>query len=493
MGDLLAFEATASGQGPECFSPATPLYLSTWQEALGGHPDRQFVNYILTGICKGVHIGVERSVTLHRTRAGNLPSVHSLPTLVGKHIQDERAAGRLLGPLPPALASDCQVSPIGLIPKPHQPGKWRLIVDLLSPRGGSVNDAIAVDRCHMHYTSVLEAATAIRHLGKGSLLAKVDLHQAYRMVPVHADDHPLLGIQWQDNTFVDTALPFGLRSAPKIFSAFADALAWVLHIRGVAWQLHYLDDFLLMGPHGSLSCARALQITLDTCSQLGVPVATHKTEGPVSRLTFLGIQIDTQEMTLSLPEEKQTRILGLVLSWRSKQTASKRELQSLIGHLSHAAMVVLPGRMFLRRMIDLMKTAKHPHHHIRLTAGFRSDLHWWASFLPWWNGPSCHQGTPHTWSRRMPQGRGAVELLQILVSGSRCSGPSPGQGSTLLPRRWYQWSSVWPSGGRSGLATRYGSGPTIWLWSMPLQPGRPEIRYSCTSCVACIFSQPLIR
>ena len=195
-------------------------------------------------------------------------------------------------------------------------------------------------------------------------------------MPVHADDHPLLGIQWQDNTFVDTALPFGLRSAPKIFSPFADALAWVLHVRGVAWQLHYLDDFLFMGTPGSLSCARALQITLDTCSQLGVPVATHKTEGPVSRLTFLGIKIDTQEMTLSLPEEKQTRILGLVLSWRSKQTASKRELQSLIGHLSHAAMVVLPGRMFLRQMIDLMKTAKHPSHHIRLTAGFRSDLHW---------------------------------------------------------------------------------------------------------------------
>jgi len=60
----------------------------------------------------------------------------------------------------------------------------------------------------------------------------------------------------------------------------------------------------------------------------------------------------------------------------------------LIGHLSHAAIVVLPGRTFLRRMIDLMKVAKLPHHHIRLTADFRSDLQWWASFLPGWNGRS---------------------------------------------------------------------------------------------------------
>ena len=92
-------------------------------------------NYILTGIVKGVHIGVKLSATLHRTRAGNLPSVHSLPALVGQHVQDERAAGKLLGPLPPALAKDCQVSSIGLIPKPHRPGKWRLIVDLSSPQG----------------------------------------------------------------------------------------------------------------------------------------------------------------------------------------------------------------------------------------------------------------------------------------------------------------------------------------------------------------------
>ena len=230
---------------------------------------------------------------------------------------------------------------------------------------------------------------------------------------------------WQDNTFVDTALPFCLRSAPKLFSAFADALALVLHVRGVAWQLHYLDDFLFMGPPGNLSCARALQITLDTCSQLGVSVATHKTEGTVSRLTFLGIQIDTQETTLSLPEEKHTQILDLVLSWRSKQTASKRELQSLLGHLSHAAMVVLPGQMFLRRMIDLMKTEKHPSQHIRLTAGFRSDLHWWASFLRWWNGRSI-----------MPPGDPAPVVTSD-ASGSWGCGALTGQ--------WFQvqWPKPW--------------------------------------------------
>ena len=224
-GDLLSLEATATGQGPQCFRPATPLVLPAWELALRTHPDRQFADYILSGIHKGVHIGTDRTKRLHPARDGNLPSVQSLATLASQHIQQESSTGRLLGPLPQLLVSDCQVSPIGLIPKPHQPGKWHLIVDLSSPHGRSVNDAISVECCHMHYTSILEAASLIRRLGKGASLAKINLHQAYRMVPVHADDHHLLAIRWQNRVFVDTALPFGLRSAPQIFPAFTDALA----------------------------------------------------------------------------------------------------------------------------------------------------------------------------------------------------------------------------------------------------------------------------
>ena len=77
-----------------------------------------------------------------RARGGNL-----LPSGTGGSAHPRgKAAGRLLGPLPPDLAGDGQVSRIGLIP---QPGKWRLIVDLSSLHG---NDAITSDLCHMHYT-----------------------------------------------------------------------------------------------------------------------------------------------------------------------------------------------------------------------------------------------------------------------------------------------------------------------------------------------------
>ena len=257
----------------------------------------------------------------------NMPSVHQLPDLVEKQIRAEVDAGRLLGPLPPQLARMVQTSSIGLIPKPHQQGKWRLIVNLSSPAGASVNDAIASDSCHMQYTSVLEAARLIQQLGVGTQLAKLDLQNAYRMVPVHPDDHPLLGIRWGQEVYIDTALPFGLRSAPKIFLAVSDALAWILQSKGVRYQLHYLDDFLLLGPPDTAECTIAMQRTLTACKELGVPIAAHKTEGPSCQLTFLGIQIDTIRMELSLPPDKLARITAMVLSggereWQQKGSCS---------------------------------------------------------------------------------------------------------------------------------------------------------------------------
>ena len=66
-----------------------------------------------------------------------------------------------------------------------------------------------------------EAAQA----GQGSLLAKVDIEAAYRLVPVHPQDRVLQEVRWNDSIFVDSMLPFGLRSAPKVFNVIADTRA----------------------------------------------------------------------------------------------------------------------------------------------------------------------------------------------------------------------------------------------------------------------------
>ena len=88
---------------------------------------------------------------------------------------------------------------------------------------------------------------------------------------------------------MDRAFPFGLRSAPKKFSAVADMIAWVFHCMGIQHQIHYLDDFLFMGTPNTEEAARALAMAIRVLEHLGVPVAVHKTEGPAYCITgFLG-------------------------------------------------------------------------------------------------------------------------------------------------------------------------------------------------------------
>ena len=283
----------------------------------------------------------------------------------------------MVGPLPQHIAG-LHVSRFGVIPKPHQPGKWRLIVDLSHPKGASVNDGIDPELCSLVYTSVDEAVNRV--LQRGRVLAKIDIASAYRIIPVHprapADDRPLLAMRWKEQLLVDTALPFGLRSAPKIFSAVADALLWVMCQEGVQSAIHYLDDFLFVGAPESDECKVAFGVAQGICQWLGTPLALEKREGPARILPFLGIVLDTEKLELRLPEEKLQRLRELIRQWQGKKSCRKRELLSVIGQLQHACRVVKPGRTFLRRMIELSTTAYELHHHIRLNRGFQSDLEW---------------------------------------------------------------------------------------------------------------------
>ena len=126
-----------------------------------------------------------------------------------------RARGRIVGPIDPRSAPvNTQISPFGVIPKPNQPGKWRLIVDLSSPTNYSIN--IEPELYSMHYLRMDEVIQAIVQNGWGSQLAKMDVESAYRMVPVHPQDRPILAVQWAGQFFFDTILPYGLRSAPNV-------------------------------------------------------------------------------------------------------------------------------------------------------------------------------------------------------------------------------------------------------------------------------------
>ena len=133
----------------------------------------------------------------------------------------------------------------------------------------------------------------------------------------------MLGMEWEGNTYVDGTLPFGLRSAPKIFNSVADALEWCITKQGVTYIFHYLDGFLVMGPPQSDARKANLHILEMVCARLGVPLAPEKQEGPTTTPIFLGIIIDTVRGELRLPADKLQHLLSAVDMWLSKKACTR--------------------------------------------------------------------------------------------------------------------------------------------------------------------------
>ena len=329
---------------------STPLIPAHWHCALEKYPNRDLVDFFIRGITQGFRIGFSYGSCPLKSSKRNLEGALSHPDVVEDYLQAEVNLQRVAGPHPPSLLPNCQISRFGVIPKNSQPGKWRLIVDLSHPKDESVNDGIPKYLCSLKYITLEDAIQQILALGPGSLLAKIDIKSAFRLLPVHPADRHLLGMKWNGEVYLDCCLPVGLRSAPRLFNVLADLLEWILKQYGVSFCLHYLDDFLTIGAPGSSTCKRNLDTIQQVCEWLGIPLALEKVEGLSTSLNFLGITLDTVRMEARLPTDKLQRARELVSSWTMRKSATKREILSLIGILQHATKIVKSGRTLLHRM-----------------------------------------------------------------------------------------------------------------------------------------------
>ena len=175
-----------------------------------------------------------------------------------------------------------------------------------------------------------DATRGIVNYGTGALLMKIDIRNAYRVVPVHPDDRWLMGMLWEGSLFIDTALPFGRRSAPKIFTALADAAEWIVRQRGVEFVIYYLDDFLIVTSADTNQGEHALRILLESFERLGLPVAWDKVEGPSMCLTFLGFELDTKSMETRLLNHKLEEVRWEVQLWMGRKSTTRKELESVV-------------------------------------------------------------------------------------------------------------------------------------------------------------------
>ena len=185
-------------------------------------------------------------------------------------------------------------------------------------------------------------------------------------------------MQWLGQFYINTRLPFGLRSAPSIFNKFADLVCWIIqNITNNPNITHYSDDYFIVKSQDLQETEKELANVKHILEHLNIPITTEKIEGPSTTITYLGIQINSHNQTIQLPDDKLHELITLLPTWLHKKKCTQKELLSLIGKLRFASKVIRPGRIFLSRLITIAHTVKRLHHSIYLNKEAQADVKWW--------------------------------------------------------------------------------------------------------------------
>ena len=241
------------------------------------------------------------------------------PIILWNKVMKEVKLKRFPGPYKKPPFEHFIQSPIGLVPKDG--GKeTRLIFHLSHPRNQkrkSVNANIPAEKCRVKYVEFDDAVRQCMEEGVNCHISKSDMKSAFRNLGLRKGCWKYLVLkaknpkdnQW--SYFVDKCLPFGASFSCALFQAFLDSVAYLVQWRSSSKKpVNYLDDFLFIALL-RLMCQNQLNSFIDICTEINFPVALEKTEWPSTRLTFLGLLLDTVNQLVMLPKRKDHKGQGI--------------------------------------------------------------------------------------------------------------------------------------------------------------------------------------
>ena len=269
------------------------------------------------------------------------------------------------------------LSPLFVVPKKN--GKLRPVVDLRELNGYVVEE---------HFK--MESINTLRDLLQvGDHFLKVDLTDAYLSMPVHPHLQPLFSVLWENRQYQFQAVPFGLSSAPRQFTKLLHPIISCLRQQG-ARMVVYLDDILLMGKSRSEVLQHGANL-MHLLVSLGFQVNMLKSIlTPTHTVEFLGFMVNSERMTLQLPEEKVAKALSFCQKLRSSDQVTVRQIASLLGVLTAASPAVLPVRLHTSSLeqlrVNALQRGQEWTSRIHLPPEAKAEIDWWLVHLGTVNG-----------------------------------------------------------------------------------------------------------
>ena len=321
----------------------------------------------------------------------NHTGAHEHPEEMQKYLQKEIINKAIIGPFKTCpFQSGIKISPLNSIPKKDTEER-RVILDLSFPKGHAVNDFISKDdylgeKIDLIYPKVDDFIQIIKSKGKGCLLFKKDLRRAFRQFPICPSSYNLVGFVWKKHIFCDTVLAMGCRSSAYLCQRVTNAISFIMFKIGVL-VLNYLDDLASAEKEELAEFAyNTLGSVLRKC---GIEESEDKSCPPSKIMTFVGVLFNTETMTIEITSERLQEIRILIITWLTKEKASLKDIQSLLGKLNFVAACVRPARLFVSRMLTWLKALYKSEIGQHLIPNYvKKDLLWWHKYLSQYNGVS---------------------------------------------------------------------------------------------------------
>ena len=220
------------------------------------------------------------------------------------------------------------VSNLSIIPK--KSGDLRPVINL-KPLNGFVQ---------YHHFKMEGLNTPLDLLSGSEFFTTIDLKDAFFTILIHPDHYKYLRFEF-------ICLPFGLSSAPRLFTKVLKPFVGSIRNKGIRLVI-YLDDMGIISSSRELFSQKAA-IVVQILESSGFII--NKEESvliPSQKIVFLGYVIDSVAMTVSLPEEKLNKLKEQTLSLWERPQCFIPELAHVIGLIVSSFPVLKPARLYYR-------------------------------------------------------------------------------------------------------------------------------------------------